>query len=271
VGICLLMVWGMAPVANAGAKIWVFVGDPGDEIHHASYEAMLASMRKSFTETYAMPAEDLRVFYGPAEAGYAGISSREAVLAELGKAAAATHEEACSSVWVFFIGHANSIPGGALFNLPGPDVSPRDIAGALKTASPDKPLVTFLTFTTSDQFLRPLAAPGRIVVAANSAGDEENETDYPVMLAQSLASKSTDTNKDGVVSATEIFTDCHSRIERMNTQGGYVIREHGQMDGDGDGRGTNRPAPADAEPGSKVGLRIDGGNAAPGKPGSAFD
>lgn len=270
-GICLIVVSGMVSVANAGAKIWVFAGDPGDEEHHAAYESMLASMRKSFVEIYAIPVEDCRVFYGPAEAGYAGISSRETVLAELGKAAAATHEEACSSVWVFFIGHANSIPGSALFNLPGPDVSPRDVAGALKTASPDKPLVAFLTFTTSDQFMRPLAAPGRIVVAANSAGDEENETDYPVMLAQSLASKSTDTDKDGLVSVTEIFTDCHSRIEGMNTKGGYVIREHGQMDGDGDGRGTNRPAPADAEPGSRVGLHIGGGNTAPGKPGSAFD
>jgi len=261
----------MASAAESGPKIWVFVGDPGDQAHHEGYEKLLASMRKAFAEFYAIPAVNINIFYGPAEAGYAGISRRETVLAELGKAAAATHDESCSSVWVFFIGHANSVPGGSFFNLPGPDVSPRDVSGALKEAAPEKPLVTFVTFTTSEAFLRPLAAPGRIVVTANSAGDEENETDYPEMLSQSIAAKTTDADKDGFVSVTEIFTDCHARIERMNTANGYVIREHGQMDGDGDGRGTNRPAPQDAIPGSKVGLRIGGEKPGSGKPGPAFD
>jgi hypothetical protein len=258
-GLISLFCWCVtSSVTLAGPKIWIFNGDPGDEKHHEKYQKSLADLTKSLTVNYRIPPEAIRVFYGPRESGYEGICTKEVMLAELKKAAEATRDANCDGVWIVIQGHSNSIPGGTLFNIPGPDISPREMAIALKDAAEDKPIVLFATTTASEPFIKALAAPGRIVIAANSKGDHETETDFPLALHAALAAKSTDANEDGFVTATEIFTACHAWIETMNTSKGYVIVEHSQMDGNGDGRGTSRPAVADAEPASKVGLRLGG-------------
>jgi hypothetical protein len=246
----------LASTAFAGPKVWIFGGDPGDEEHHELYQKNLTSLRKIFSQTYGVAGKDLRIFYGPKEAGYDGVCTKEVMLAELKRAAAATKEK--SPVWIILQGHANSIPGGVLFNLPGADASAREIAQALEGSAPETPLVIFAATAASDQYLKPLAAPGRIVVTANSSGDPENQTDYPLALTAALEAKETDADRDGVVSVTELFVACHAQIEAMSAKEGYMIREHSQMDGNGDGRGTRRPAIIDAEPASKTGLRIGG-------------
>ena len=242
--------------AFAGPKVWIFSGDPGDDLHHEFYQKNLTSLRKIFTQTYGVSSKDLKIFYGPKDAGYDGVCSKEVLLAELKLAAAATKDK--SPVWIILQGHANSIPGGVLFNLPGPDASAREIAEALEDAVPETPLVIFAATAASEQYLRPLAGPGRIVVTANSAGDPENQTDFPIALTAALESKETDTDHDGVVTVTELFKACHAQIEAMCTKAGFMVREHSQMDGNGDGRATRRPAIIDAEPASKTGLRIGG-------------
>ncbi len=248
----------LASPVMAGPKVWIFNGDPGDEEHHELYQKNLTELRKSFTKTYGIAAEHVRAFYGPKEAGYEGVCSKEVLLAELKQAAAATKEEKAGPVWIVLQGHANSIPGGALFNLPGPDVSPREMAAALEGATPEVPIVIFVTTAASEGFLRPLAAPGRIVITANSPGDPENQNDFSLALAAALEAKGTDADRDGVVTVTELFVACHAQIEAMCAKAGYMIREHSQIDGNGDGRATRRPAIIDAEPASKTGLRIGG-------------
>ncbi|MEK7952130.1 hypothetical protein [Luteolibacter soli] len=246
----------LASTAFAGPKVWIFGGDPGDEKHHELYQKNLTSLRKIFTTTYGVASKDLKIFYGPKDAGYNGICTKEVLLAELKEAAAATKDK--SPVWIIFQGHANSIPGGVLFNIPGPDASAREIAEALEGAVPETPLVIFATTAASEQYLKPLAAPGRIVITANSAGDPENQNDFPIALTAALESKETDTDHDGLVTVTELFKACHAQIEAMCAKEGFMVREHSQMDGNGDGRGTSRPAIIDAEPASKTGLRIGG-------------
>lgn len=246
----------LASAAVAGPKVWVFCGDPGDDEHHELYQKNLTELRKIFTRTYGVAGQNLKIFYGPKDAGYEGICTKEALLAELKQAAAATKEK--TPVWLIFQGHANSIPGGVLFNLPGPDASAREIAEALEGSAPETPLVIIATTAASEHYLRPLAAPGRIVITANSPGDPENQTDFPLALTAALEAKETDADRDGIVSVTELFKACHANIESMCAREGFMIQEHPQMDGNGDGRATRRPAIIDAEPASKVGLRLGG-------------
>jgi hypothetical protein len=255
-GVSLLSLALLASTATAGPKVWVFGGDPGDDEHHELYQGNLTELRKIFSKTYGIAGRDLKIFYGPKDAGYEGVCTKEVMLAELKQAAAATKDK--TPVWIILQGHANSIPGGVVFNLPGPDISAREIAEALEGAAPETPLVIFAATAASEHYLRPLAAPGRIVVTANSPGDPENQTDFPLALTAALEAKTTDADRDGLVTVTELFKACHAQIEAMAAKGGHMIREHSQMDGNGDGRGTRRPAIIDAEPASKTGLRLGG-------------
>src|SRR4030095_15418236 len=241
---------------DAPPRVWIFNGTPGDDEHHEFYEKNLARLRKAFTGRFGIPAENLTVLYGTKSAGYDGACTREALLAELAKAAASTLKPNAAPVWLIFQGHANRIAGGANFMRPGRDASARDIGEALKSAAPKAQIVVLATTACSAAFVRPLSAPGRMIIAAGTAGDPENETEFPEALANVLEAPATDANRDGLVSVTELFLACHAQVQQIYQSQGFMIKEHAQLDGNGDGRATQRPSPADAEPAALVGLRI---------------
>jgi len=237
-------------------KVWIFNGTPGDEEHHALYEKALTKHRKTFTSRFGILAANLKIFYGPKTAGYSGVPTREIILSELKKAAQATQGADAQPVWVILQGHANQIPGGAMYNIPGPDVNHRDISEALAGGGKDAPLVIIATMSCSGKFIRDLRGPGRIILSATSPKDPQNETEFPWIFSEVLASEKTDANQDGIVSVLEIFKSCHAGVRAFYEQGGFMIKEHSLLDGNGDGKGTARPADADAAPAAKVGLKL---------------
>ncbi|MDB6154113.1 MAG: hypothetical protein JWL90_2566 [Chthoniobacteraceae bacterium] len=256
----LALIWmlatGAAAFAQETPRVWIFNGTPGDDEHHVFYEKNIARLRTTFINRFGIPAQNLTVLYGPKDAGYDGPCTRETLLAELAKVAAHTKEPNAAPVWLVFQGHANPIPGGANFNLPGPDASARDIGEALRTAAPKASIVVLATTACSAAFVRPLSGPGRLIIAASTPADPENETEFPEALANALQAPATDANHDGTVSVTELFLACHGQVQRIYESQGFMIKEHAQLDGNGDGRATQRPSPADAEPAALVGLRI---------------
>jgi hypothetical protein len=248
--------FAQSETAASMPRVWILNGTPGDDEHHTFFEKNIARLRKAFTGRFGIPAENLTVLYGPQSAGYDGACTREALLSELAKAAESTHQPNAAPVWLIFQGHANAIAGGANFNLPGPDASVREIGDALKAAAPKSTIVVLATTACAGAFVRPLGAPGRMVIAATTPADPENETEFPEALASALEDAATDADHDGTVTVTELFLACHARVQEIYTKGGFMVKEHAQLDGDGDGRATQRPSPKDAEAASHAGLRI---------------
>lgn len=248
------------PSINAATPlVWIFNGTPGDARHHDFYEENLASLRKSFSRRFAVPTENITVLYGPKSAGYEGPCTREALLAELAKIVAHTRSAGAAPVWILFQGHANAVSGGAMFNLPGPDLSMREIGDALKECSPQTPLIVLGTTTVSASLAKRVSGPGRYVITATAPGDKENETEYPRALAQALEAEDSDSNRDGVLSLTELFLATNRAVLSIYAEGNYIVKEHAQLDGNGDGRATLRPAQEDAEGADRIGLAIAGG------------
>ena len=243
-------------------RVWIFNGTPGDDEHHEFYEKHLTMLRKSLTTRFALPANHVRVFYGPADAGYEGPCTREVMLAELAQIVAHTRTPGAGASWIILQGHANPIAGGAMFNLPGSDVSLREIVEGLKGTAPGVPVVVIGTTTASADLVQRAAGPGRYIVTATTAGDKENETEFPQALAKSLAAPETDTNRDGLVSLTELFLATNAAVLNLYKEGDYIVKEHAQLDGNGDGKATQRPAPEDAEPAGRIGFRTGGGQPA---------
>jgi hypothetical protein len=240
-------------------RVWIFNGTPGDAEHHDFYEENLASLRNSLTQRFAVPAGNITVLYGPKSAGYDGPCTREALLAELAKIVAHTKTAGAAPVWIILEGHANAVSGGAMFNLPGPDVSMREIGDALKECAPQTPLIVLGTTTMSADLVKRVSAPGRHVITATASSDKENETEYPRALAKALAAEGSDANRDGVLSLTELFLATNEAVLAIYKQGDYIVKEHAQLDGNGDGKATQRPAQEDAEPADRIGLSIGGG------------
>lgn len=218
-------------------------------------EKRIGLLRKTLQERFGLPEGNITAFYGPQSAGYAGPCTRGALLAELAKVSARTSKEGAGPAWLIFLGHATKIPGGALLNLPGPDISAREIGEALATTGQGQ-LVILATTACSGEFIKPLARASRAVITATSPADKEDETEFPDALVTALAAPGTDADKDGTVTVPELFLATHAQVHKIYQKGGFIIREHPLLDGNGDGKGTARPADEDARPASAFGLKI---------------
>ena len=232
-------------------RVWIFTGLPGDQEHHADFEKTLGSLKSAFTNRFGIAAGNLAIYYGPKSAGYAGEATRENLLAALQQIATISRESPTTAHWIFFIGHANAIRGGAQLNLPGPDLNSIDLATALEAGNPAAPLTLIFTHTASAPFLRPLAAPGRVIITATAPADIENETEFPAALAETLNAPTADANKDGRLDATELFQATRERVLGRYQKEKLIVREAALLDGDGDGKGTQRPAEIDATAAAK--------------------
>jgi hypothetical protein len=236
--------------------VWIFTGTPGDDEHHASYEKDVARMRQAFLQRLSVPPENLTVLYGPKSAGYDGVCTRENLLAAIAKGVAAA--TASQPVWMIFEGHANPTDAGANFNLPGPDVSARELRTAFEPTKPEAHLVILFTTSSSGRFMRWIAGPGRLVITATLEEEEDNETEFPHVLADVLNDPASDADHDGKLTLLEIFNACNAGVKAVYDEGGFIQRERAMLDGNGDRRGTQRPAREDAEPAARVYFTIAG-------------
>lgn len=242
-------------------RVWIFNGLPGDDENYEFDVANLASLKTSLTTRFGVPADRITILYGPKSEGYDGVCTGGALRAELAKIVAFSSSQPpaadAAPVWIIFHGHANSIPGGAMFNIPGPDLTVREIGTALEGAGTEAaPLVVIATTEASASFLKTLSGPHRFILSATSDQDKDNGTDFPQALAEALAADASDTNHDGVLSLTELFMATSAGVHRIYDAQQFMLKEHAQLDGDGDGKGTQRPAAADARPASAIGLKL---------------
>jgi hypothetical protein len=237
-----------APAATFGAPaVFILCGSPGDEDHHANFEKRLTRLRKWFTQRAALPSADVKVYYGPESAGYAGTAGRENIQKVC--AAAVELTKAGRPVWFLLTGHANDAPGDVRFNLPGGDLSGKELAGWLSGAAAGDgaaPLNIILATACSGRAIKHLAGPGRSIIAAANATEGADESVFADGLVQILEDGTGDADKDGSLSMTEIFTGSRAAVLQLYQSKGYLLTEHACLDGDGDGRATQRPSEADA-------------------------
>lgn len=182
------------------------------------------------------------------ECAPAGRSTRDRLAALLGETAAAL--PAGDPLLLVLIGHGSG-GGEARFNLPGPDLTPADLARMLDDFEGHPVTVAHLG-SAAGGFLPTLAAPGRILLAASRA-HETNETRFArhfVAAFEGVAAgggSAADRNRDGRLSALEVFDYARAATEREYAEEGLLRTEHPLLEDDGDGEGAAEPA---AVPGS---------------------
>ena len=227
--------------------VYVICGAPGDEEHHEAFEKRLAGLRQWFQQSAGLAPGEVRVYYGPESAGYAGTATRAGVEGVCREAVQLT--QAGQPVWIVVTGHANDAPGDVRFNLPGADLSGRDLAKWLEgaaTGDAAAPLTIVLTTACSGRAVKHLAGPKRAVIAATSAAEPADETVFAECLLGALQDPRSDANKDQTLSLTEIFLATRAEVLARYKSRGFILTEHAGLDGDGDGRATQRPSENDA-------------------------
>ncbi len=136
------------------------------------------------------------------------------------------HQAAANDVLVvLLIGHGSFDGDDYKFNIPGPDLSARELAEMLNRVPASKQLVADTT-SASGAVLKPLEHPGRIVIAATRDGMERNATVFARFLVEALHDNSADTDKNDAVSALEAFTYAQHKTAKFYEDEKRIATEH---------------------------------------------
>lgn len=234
---------GFWPTALAGQQEHVIIvtgltGEPRFAERFATWSRQIAEA----AGRAGVPAGNLHLL---TETGSATTrSTRENVLGTL--AGLAAHAGADDDVLVVLFGHGSESGGEPRLNLPGPDLTARDLAGALQALHVRR-IAVVNAASASGGFVKPLAGRGRIVVSATKSGAEQNETLFGGFFAAALVGAGADVDKDGRVSLLEAFDFARREVQRAYESTHRLQTEHAVLDGDGDGVGSTAPSATSAD------------------------
>jgi len=226
-----------AQAQDAATHVLIVSGLGGEPPFSQSFAEWGAAVAGAATRKYGVPAAN--VVWLAEEKGVHALVRDRATKANVESAlrAIATRAGAQDRVLILLIGHGTSQNGENRINLPGPDITGRELAALLQPLSTQQVAVVN-TASASGGFIGDLAAPNRIVITATKSGFEQNEAVFGRHFTAALAGDAADTDKDGRVSLLEAFDFARLEVEREYRQANKLQTEHAQLDGLGDGKGV---------------------------------
>lgn len=248
-----------------GVVMWMIYG------HHTSAEEPSSEVTSvvvlvgaggapEYVETFLQTAAKWQkaTAAGGAEVTTVGESGEADSLQKFRAALTVEGPKSSGPLWLVLVGHGSGTGADAKFNLSGDDLAATELAALLRPVG--RPLVVICTFSASGAFLAPLAAPGRIVLAATKSGAENNYSRLGEHLAETISDLAADLDHDGQTSLLESWLSAGRRVADFYQNEGRLATEHSMLDDNADGRGT----PADWFQGLKLVKKVQGFSEADG-------
>jgi hypothetical protein len=214
------------PLFAQQTHLLVVTGVPGDEEHAKNFEKWATTFIETAKKKEAIP-----------DANITFLADKNATKATVEKAFSdiAAKAKPTDSVFVLLIGHGSFDGRVAAFNLMGPDLSAADYAKLLSRFTTQK-IVFVNTSSSSGEFLKPIAGPGRIVITATKTGGERNDTEFPEYFVAAFGDPAADRDRNGHVSVAEAFDYAKTKVTQAFQQRGSILTEHAVMDDTGEGQ-----------------------------------
>lgn len=206
-------------------------GEPAYAKQFAEWTSQLSGV---LSERYGFDPKQIRVLTEKPVDANAPRSTAEEVKRTF--AALKTQLDADNILFVFLIGHGSYDGKESKFNLVGPDL-PASEYNALLAALPTRRIVVLNMASASGEFIKSLAAKGRIVITATRSGQETNATRFAGFFITALNADDSDTNQDGHISVLEAFLYANRLTEEFYKRAGRLATEHALIDDNGDGVG----------------------------------
>src|SRR5215204_4111165 len=147
--------------------------------------------------------------------------------------------DANNILFVFLIGHGSFDGKESKFNLVGPDLSASEY-NVLLSSLPTRRVVVFNMASASGEFVKSLAAKGRIVITATRNGQETNATRFAGFFISALSAADADTDQDGHTSVLEAFVYANRLTGDFYKRAGRLASEHALIEDNGDGVGHEK-------------------------------
>lgn len=212
-------------------------GAGGEAVYAKQFEEWTTQLSTVLAERYGFDSKQIRVLTEkPADT-----TPGRATAVEVKQTFATLKSQltANNTLFLFLIGHGSFDGKEAKFNLVGPDLSASEY-NVLLTALPTRRIVVFNMASASGEFIKSLAAKGRIVVTATRNGQETNATRFPGFFIAALNATDADTDQDGHTSVLEAFIYANRLTGDFYKRAGRLASEHALIDDNGDGVGREK-------------------------------
>jgi hypothetical protein len=230
--ILLLLCLGGAPAAFAqSSHLLIVVGLAGDPEHGELFKKWGTALAQTATEKLALPKENVTLL---ADAG----ATRDEIAKAFTTLASKAGPE--DTVFVVLFGHGTFAANIAKFNLPGPDMTPKDFEPLLARLK-SRRVVVVDTTSASGPFVDALSGPGRVIVAATRNGDEKFATLFGGPFVEAFSAEAADADRDGKVSILEAFDFARRAVATSYQREGLLPTEHAILDDNGDHQGSMEP------------------------------
>ena len=219
-------------------KFAVIINGAGGEAEYAKqFEQWTMELSSVLAERYGFESKKITVLTEKP----AGPTVARATAEEVKRTFATlkTQLEANNALFVFLIGHGSFDGIESKFNLVGPDVSATEY-NALLSSLPTRRVVVLNMASASGEFIKSLAAKGRIVITATRSGQETNATRFAGFFIAALNAPDSDTDQDGHTSVLEAFIYANRLTGDFYKRAGRLASEHALIDDNGDGVGHDK-------------------------------
>jgi hypothetical protein len=212
-------------------------GAGGEPVYAKQFEEWTTELSSVLSEKFGFDSKQIKVLTEkPADATAARATADEV---KRTFATLKTQLDANNILFVFLIGHGSFDGKESKFNLVGPDLSASEY-NALLSSLPTRRVVVFNMASASGEFIKSLAAKGRIVVTATRSGQETNATRFAGFFIAALNANDADTDQDGHISVLETFVYANRLTDDFYKRAGRLATEHAMLDDNGDGVGHEK-------------------------------
>jgi len=233
----LCCVSGMVQAQNT-AKTYVLAvgGIYKDPMEISDQDGFLVQLRDAFA---ASCPNSLFVLTPPGSSvpNSSGTSSAESVRGAMQSLSGAI--QAGDRFIFYYVGQANVVNDDLRLNLPGEDITHRDLSrwlGEMHSAT----AVVILDCPGAGLAIESLAGPGKIVIAS-ARSDQPYSTIFSRHFIPALTAIEGDGNGDGAISLLEAFQRAAQEIDRLYREQDFLRTENALLEDNGDGVPSQQP------------------------------
>ncbi|MHC4474481.1 MAG: hypothetical protein ACYTEL_02470 [Planctomycetota bacterium] len=192
-----------------------------------------------FLRGAAVPQEHLRVLVDETSFARKGAktSTAENVMEAITELAAAIKPE--DRFIFYYVGQANIVAEVLRINLPGKDITGKQLAEWINKVKASSMLVV-LDCPGAGLAIKALAAKGRIIVGG-SRSDQRFSTRFSEYFIPALTDTQSDTDSDGKISLLEAFTATAKRLDDLYREQDLLKTETPLLEDDGNGIPSQQP------------------------------
>ena len=208
------------PPAYAELRVFVVGGLGGEAEYAHRFDQQAAAVAQAARRAGATP-ENVILLSGER-------LNRDVLLRELNTFVGNAKPE--DQAVVVFIGHGSFDGESYRFNIPGPDVTGREIGAALDKLSSTQQLVVNAT-SSSGAVAEEWKRPNRIVITATKSGGERNATRFAQYWVEALSSAEADRDKNETVTVVEAYEFAARKVADTFKADAALATEHSRIEG----------------------------------------